>query len=60
MLCNPAPATNTTGTALGRQERIDKIKAIQNLRHSHVVGYVTSTRQSFETQMADDAVRLIY
>lgn len=43
-----------------RSDRKQKIEALQALRKRCVVTYVTSTRQGFDAQMADESVRLLY
>ena len=43
-----------------RPERLLLIKKLQDLRRSHVVCYITSTRPNLEVQMAMDSVRRIY
>jgi len=43
-----------------RQRRVEKIRALQDLRKSKVITYVTSTRANYEVQMALDVVRYVY
>jgi hypothetical protein len=43
-----------------KAERIKLIEAIQKERGTHVISYITSTRQSLEVQMAMDSIRKIY
>lgn len=45
---------------MGKVERVDLIRKIEDLRHTHVITYVTSTRVGFEVQMAMDAVPKVY
>lgn len=40
--------------------RVGYIKALQSLRGSYVISYITSTRQNFEVQMALDIVRYVF
>ena len=45
---------------MGQPERIKLMRGLQAEWKTHVISYVTSTRQNFEVTMAMDAVRLIY
>ncbi len=43
-----------------QKERLELIKKIQNIRQSIVICYLTSLRSNVPTQMAEDAVRVIF
>ncbi len=43
-----------------KAKRIELIEAIQKERGTHVISYVTSTRQNLEIQMAMDSIRKLY
>ena len=45
---------------MARPDRLLLIRRLQDLRHSHVVSYITSTRPNLEVQMAMDSVRRIF
>jgi len=45
---------------MAKQDRIDIIKKLEAERHTHVIAYVTSTRQNLEVPMAMDSIRKIY
>ncbi|MDZ4254421.1 MAG: hypothetical protein U1A72_17775 [Sulfuritalea sp.] len=45
---------------MARAARIKIIEQIEKARKSHVITYITSTRQGLEVQMAMDTVRFIY
>jgi hypothetical protein len=45
---------------VGKQERVELIKKIQEERNSYILSYVTSTRQNLEVPMAMDSIRKIY
>jgi hypothetical protein len=45
---------------MAKADRLGLIDQIQRARNSHVITYVTSTRQGLEVQMAMDSIRIIY
>lgn len=45
---------------MAKKDRIAIIKKIQKIRKTHLISYVTSTREGLEVQMAMDSVRRIY
>lgn len=45
---------------MAKAARIKIIRQIEKARKSHVISYITSTRQGLEVQMAMDSVRYIY
>lgn len=45
---------------MAKKDRANIIRRIEKARGTHVVTYVTSTRQGLEIQMAMDAIRIIY
>lgn len=45
---------------MARAARVKIIQQIERARKSHVISYVTSTRQGLEVQMAMDTVRYVY
>lgn len=45
---------------MARADRVRLIEEIEKSRKSHLISYVTSTRQNLEVQMAMDTVRYVY
>ncbi|MEJ5362065.1 MAG: hypothetical protein WBK20_09770 [Spirochaetota bacterium] len=45
---------------MAKEERVAIIKEIQKKRNSHLISYITSTRQNLEVQMAMDSIRYIF
>ncbi len=45
---------------MAKKGRIETIKKIQKIRNTHLISYVTSTRNGLEVQMAMDSIRRIY
>ena len=45
---------------MARADRLAVITELQELRHSHLIAYITSTRPNLEVQMAMDSIRRIF
>lgn len=45
---------------MGKLERVALIEQIETERESHLISYITSTRQGLEVSMAMDSIRKIY
>lgn len=45
---------------MSRQERLEAIRRLQELRNSRVICYLTSTRVGMEVSMAMDVIRVVY
>jgi hypothetical protein len=54
------PVPPTPAPPSPKAKRIGFIEGIQKERGTHVITYITSTRQNLETQMAMDSIRKIY
>jgi hypothetical protein len=45
---------------MAKADRLALLDQIQKARNSHLISYITSTRQGIEVPMAMDSIRIIY